>query len=67
MNKGVMSNPFCSFERKSNLDFSDVIPSLNEADVKDLLSFSISKKDLSTDDHFLCYRIDWICKSIDII
>jgi hypothetical protein len=40
--KEVMNGAFCSFEKKSNLDFMDSIPSLTEEDVKDLLSFSIS-------------------------
>jgi hypothetical protein len=39
--KEVMNGAFCSFERKSNLDFMDSIPSFAEEDIKDLLPFSI--------------------------
>jgi hypothetical protein len=39
--KEVMNGAFCSFEKKSNLDFMDSIPSLTEEDIKGLLSFSI--------------------------
>jgi len=42
-----MKGAFCSFERKSNLDFMDSIPSFAEEDIKDLLPLSIPWRFLS--------------------